>query len=109
MPAEAYSFSLEVFVSTPNFQVVVYIGFFLHKIFDIIEVLVGIMDVIVSCSRFGRALEFAQKIPIQCEFLCQGIRLTLLPVLSHFWIEDCFFAPAAYPLFQRHEIVDSAS
>ncbi len=85
------------------------VGFLFREIVDVIEVLVGIMDVIVSCYRFGRALEFAQKIPVQCEFFRRGILLTLLPVLSHFWIEYFFFAPAAYPLFQSHERVDPAS
>ena len=48
MPAEADSFSLEEFFSSQNFRVVVVnVGFILHEIFDVIEVLVDIIDVIV--------------------------------------------------------------
>ncbi len=63
MPAEADSFSLKEFFLSQNLKVVVFnVGFIFHEIFDIIEALVDIIDVIVSWS--GRALEFAQKIPI---------------------------------------------
>ncbi len=49
MPAEADSFSLKEFFLSQNFKVVVFnVGFILHKIFDVIEVLVDIIEVIVS-------------------------------------------------------------
>jgi hypothetical protein len=54
-------------------------------------------------------LEVAQKVPILCEFIRRGILLALLPLLSYFWVEGFFFAPAVYLWFQRREIVDPAS
>jgi hypothetical protein len=49
MPAEADSFSLEDFFSSQNFKAVVFnVGFILHEIFDVIEVLVYLIEVIGS-------------------------------------------------------------
>jgi hypothetical protein len=50
MPAEADLFSLKEFFSSQKFKAVVFkVGFIFHEIFDVIEVLVNIIDVIVSC------------------------------------------------------------
>jgi hypothetical protein len=60
MPAEADSSPLEEFVLSQDFRVVVCnVGFFLHKIFDIIEVLVYLIEAIGSCFKFYWALEVA--------------------------------------------------
>jgi hypothetical protein len=49
MPAEADSFSLEEFFSSQNFKaVVVNVGFIFHEIFDVVEVLVYLLEVISS-------------------------------------------------------------
>ncbi len=49
MPAEADSFSLEEFFSSQNFKAVfVNVGFIFHEIFDIVEVLVYLIEVIWS-------------------------------------------------------------
>ncbi len=79
-----------------------------HEIFDVVEVLVDVIEVIVIRSWFCRVLEFAQKVPLLREFFCGGIVSTLLPLLLYFLIEGIFFASAVYFLFQRHEIVDPA-
>jgi hypothetical protein len=60
MPAEADLFSLEESVSSQNFKAVVCnVGFFFHKIFDVIEVLVYLIEAIGSCFKFCWALEVA--------------------------------------------------
>ena len=109
MPAEADLFSPEVFFSFQNSKVVVFnISVIFHKVFYVIKVLVGFIEAIVIRVRFGRALEFAQKVPILCEFFRGGIVSTLLPLLLYFLIEGIFSASAVNLLFQRHEIVDPA-
>jgi hypothetical protein len=109
MPAEADLFSLETFFSSQNSKAVVFnIGVLLHEVFDVIEVLVDTIEAIVSWFWFGRALEVAQKIPILCEFFRRGILSALLPLLSYFWVEGFFFAPAVYLWFQRRETIDPA-
>jgi hypothetical protein len=109
VPAEADLFSPEVFFSFQNSKAVVFnIGVIFHEVFDVIEVLVGFIEAIVIRVRFGRALEFAQEIPILYEFFRGGIMSTLLPLLLYLLIEGIFFASAVYFLFQLHEIVDLA-
>jgi hypothetical protein len=49
MPTEADSFSLEEFFSPQNFKaVVVNVGFIFHEIFDVVEVLVFLIEVVWS-------------------------------------------------------------
>jgi hypothetical protein len=50
-------------------------------------------------------LEVAQKIPSLCEFLSRCIQAVLLPLLSYFWVEGFFFAPAGYFWFEQLEVV----
>jgi hypothetical protein len=60
VPAEADSFPLEEFVSSQSFKAVVCnVVFFLHKIFDVIEVLVYLIEAVGSCFKYCWALKVA--------------------------------------------------
>ncbi len=49
MPAEADLFSSEIFVSSRNLKAVIFnLGIILHKVFDVIQVLVYTIDAIGS-------------------------------------------------------------
>ncbi len=60
MPAEADSFSWKEFFSSQDFKAVVFnFVFILHEIFDVIEVLIYLIEAIGSCLGFCWALEVA--------------------------------------------------
>jgi hypothetical protein len=82
-----------------------------HEVFYVIEVLMGVMESSVMgviSLGFVWALKVAEKVQIECEFLCRDIILVLSPLLLYFLVEGVFVAPAAYPLGQWPEVIDPA-
>ena len=107
MPAEADLLPSDGYFSFHVFEVLAFkVGTVFHEVFDVIEVLVYLAEVVKLGFSIDWVLEVAQKIPGLYEFLGRCIQSALLPLLSYLWVESFFFAPAGYFFLQWHEVVD---